>query len=474
MTKKTTPLETWRSAIADALWANTSATSLPTVCVGLGLANGDVDEALASKRKYVRTRIQLYKGPELIKLAEAVLEEFDAPGLQDLLSEVNFHSTHRISDFTRREVLKKLIPLDPLFGELGLNQLNNNLNVIAPPWDQPSEFGGVYRGVPKTFTDDVDKHYVNETDWDNFQLLEKCGALTCTQDRFFALLQRLLDPIIRKGKEQQSLAEELSTVLRPDGFGVVVTEQVSGQSVYGVQRLGNGVAGAVKNLIFASVGKKPELILRDAVSNDVEIIKHGDKCLIYDQPLPSTGLPWVTIAKWWMEREGFDDLKVARKGLGERLLRSVELTRSPGEYAIFRTYYEVFGPRLGEKLPALIPQVYLHYDPMTAAQRGNAKILERQRMDFLLLLDNHVRVVVEVDGRQHYAEGDQASPRLYAAMAAEDRRLRLKGYELYRFGGAEFSDCQIESDHRYTIGPISHDVVTEFFERLFLNHNLKL
>lgn len=50
--------------------------------------------------------------------------------------------------------------------------------------------------------------------------------------------------------------------------------------------------------------------------------------------------------------------------------------------------------------------------------------------------DRH-RVVIEVDGKQHYAQGDKASPALYADLVKEDRRLRLDGYELYRFGGYE-------------------------------------
>jgi hypothetical protein len=60
-------------------------------------------------------------------------------------------------------------------------------------------------------------------------------------------------------------------------------------------------------------------------------------------------------------------------------------------------------------------------------------------MDFLLLLPGHERIVLEVDGKQHYADGDTASPRLYSDMMAEDRRLRLRGYEVYRFGGFELS-----------------------------------
>jgi very-short-patch-repair endonuclease len=62
-------------------------------------------------------------------------------------------------------------------------------------------------------------------------------------------------------------------------------------------------------------------------------------------------------------------------------------------------------------------------------------------MDFLLLLDRHRRVVLEVDGIQHYADDDgSANTARYAEMVAADRELRLAGYEVYRFGGAEISD----------------------------------
>ncbi|WP_218220340.1 hypothetical protein [Nesterenkonia sp. Act20] len=70
------------------------------------------------------------------------------------------------------------------------------------------------------------------------------------------------------------------------------------------------------------------------------------------------------------------------------------------------------------------------------ADRSGSPLL-RQRMDFLLLFSSRHRVVIEVDGKQHYASGDKASPALYSEMVAEDRRLRLAGYEVYRFGGAE-------------------------------------
>jgi len=54
-------------------------------------------------------------------------------------------------------------------------------------------------------------------------------------------------------------------------------------------------------------------------------------------------------------------------------------------------------------LPALLPEVWLHWDPKTVAERGPNALL-RFRMDFLLLLPAGARIVVEVDGKYHHAD----------------------------------------------------------------------
>jgi hypothetical protein len=109
------------------------------------------------------------------------------------------------------------------------------------------------------------------------------------------------------------------------------------------------------------------------------------------------------------------------------------------ERILFNTYTKRYGQ--DPTTLALLPQVWLHYDPYlrpNPQQRPGAVI--RQRMDFLLLAPGRRRVVLEVDGRHHYATDDgRAAPSRYATMVAEDRRLRLTGYEVYRFGGAEFT-----------------------------------
>jgi len=202
----------------------------------------------------------------------------------------------------------------------------------------------------------------------------------------------------------------------------------------------HGVDGQPRNLIFASTGLKPEIVLLDAIDNVIEVTKNAEYCLFYDRPLDSSGLTWAQLCDWWHAEGNLDGATERDVALDLYRRLAASLGDNPVEQVLFRTYCERYGSDQGLSVPALLPQVYLHYDPTTWKQRGGrAGALARERMDFLLLAPNGRRVVIEVDGKQHYAEGDKASPQRYSQMVAEDRRLKLRGYEVYRFGGFELS-----------------------------------
>jgi hypothetical protein len=218
----------------------------------------------------------------------------------------------------------------------------------------------------------------------------------------------------------------------------------------------HGVAGELKNLIFAADGPKPEIVFSDALNNDVLVVKNEQFCLVYDRPLGAQGLTWAELTSWWADREGLTEAPAREVSLSlyRRLDRS--LGDNHAERRILRTYADRY-VRLGDGIPALIPQVYLHYDPYTRAHHApGTPPLARQRMDFLLLLPQRIRIVIECDGKQHYAgENGHADPHRYAEMVAEDRELRLHGYEVYRFGGAELTDT-----------PATGQRLAAFFDRL--------
>jgi hypothetical protein len=67
-----------------------------------------------------------------------------------------------------------------------------------------------------------------------------------------------------------------------------------------------------------------------------------------------------------------------------------------------------------------------------------------------------MRVVIEVDGKHHYAgSAGNADVQRYAQMVRGDRELKLAGYEVFRFGAAEL---QV---------PTAKEDVKAFFEALF-------
>ena len=476
MDKAAVPLDTLRNQIADAIAVHVSAHDVPRICVAVGIqlavAEGDGSDAFRSKRSYVKRRLLERSREDLLQIATRVLTEFDAPDLQDSLSELTSHADIRISVITRKEVLKTFNAVDNLSGDIDILEFLTDVfgkSVLSS--------GQIDLLIPdSSLESQIIRHYVNNSDWSNEYLLTECGALTCSQSRFFKLIGKALHPVVRRGEEQTGLAESIGTVLRHDGFDVRQTGVESRYPTFDVVRAQSGVSGSMKNLIFASVGAKPELVFSDAVNNDVEIVKNADKVLIYDLPLPASGqFLWKDLLAWWRNRENIADEVAAKNTLYLRLLQSVKTTGSPGELAIFRSYYERYGPGLGQSLPVLIPQVYLHYDPYTKRERGDEQFLTRQRMDFLLMLENGIRIVLEVDGQHHYSTEDRSSksfvadPKKYAVGAREDRRLRLLGYEVYRFGASEFSDTTLSPAR---IGPDSQEVVSAFFDRLFLKYGV--
>src|SRR5262249_47287421 len=249
--------------------------------------------------------------------------------------------------------------------------------------------------------------------------------------------------------------EELEAIARTviDEYGDDDLEQL-------VAQLGmSDVSGELKNLIFAANGPKPRIVLRDAINNVIEITENAEYCLVYDQPLTGTGLTWRELTAWWTAKQR---LRGSERDRARNLYRRLDESMAGNEHErlIFKTYAELYGGPGGFDLPALIPQVYLHYDPYTRRERGSLVPLPPQRLDFLLLLPDRKRIVMEVDGRQHYADDDgKASPGRYAKMVREDRALRLAGYEVYRFGVRELTD-----------GDASQALARQFFDSLLEKH----
>jgi very-short-patch-repair endonuclease len=312
----------------------------------------------------------------------------------------------------------------------------------------------------KSLRSQIDRHiHRNPGDWNAEEFFERLGAFDSSDRRFSLFLEGLASPDVRPDEaEQRAFVAVINLPLNGAGLELRETGSVNGYPVFEVASVHAGVRGAAKNLIFAS-SEKPDLRFRDAVNNDIEIVTNADKVLVYDRPIGTDGLRWVDLLGWWSAKEQIADQAEAKKSLYLRLRDSLP-TNSPPQRKLFEAFYKGFGQAVPH-LPALLPEVWLHWDPQTATRRGRHALF-RFRMDFLLLLPHRVRVVIEVDGKHHYCDEEgRGDVGRYAAMMHADRDLRLAGYEVFRFGAAEL------------LSEGTDLLVKNFFEALFKRHAIR-
>ncbi|RWM06849.1 MAG: hypothetical protein EOR72_31105 [Mesorhizobium sp.] len=144
----------------------------------------------------------------------------------------------------------------------------------------------------------------NLGDWSVAFLFEQIGALTCSRDRFARLIEAALHPLGRRGPDQVDLVTTINAVLRRDGYELKVDGEESGYPLYRLAPIALGVAGAPKNLIFASNCPKPEIGFSDAINNDIVILSNAASCLVYDRPIRRDGLLWSELVDWWVAGPG--------------------------------------------------------------------------------------------------------------------------------------------------------------------------
>jgi len=405
-----------------------------------------------SKRDRVRAGLAGKAVREIAEIAERVGERYGRFDLQEEALSLLEEGEPPITEITRRDIAR-------CFDSVSINGELSLVPFIKRVWPIDNMTMDDFFGLPN-LAEKIERHMVRNEDWTVSDLFGELGAWTCSRKRFASLIEAALHPLARRGQEQVQLAERLNVVFGRDGYRLEICGFESGYPIYRVTPLARGVAGRPKNLIFASIGPKPEIGFKDAVNNDIIILSNADSCLVYDRPISDDGLLWSELGDWWRTTHCETDTTAdeARQRLGKRLRESLA---SDGERGLFDTYFRRLRGTFAEALPALIPQVYLHYDPAIMARIRHRETIPRQRMDFLLLLPRKARVVIEVDGQHHFAQGGSPSLAAYAQMVRADRDLRLLEYEVYRFGANEL------------VGAAYEDTVQRFFARLFEKHRVR-
>lgn len=318
---------------------------------------------------------------------------------------------------------------------------------------------------------EISRHMdVFSDDWDFTDLFDTVLDLTnVPDDKFIYFCEQYVNPIFRRRRFDedecewidltQDCIDAINKGLSDVGIALQPAGQTAGRTKYKALPLTQGTQEPIKNIIFAAK-YKPDIVLDDALVNDIKVV-NANGALIYDQGIPADGIRWEALTKWY---ESLDSDNTEKK-MAHLFYDCLD---SEPERIFFKAYVEYIKVH-GKHLPALLPQIYMYYDPKTKAQR-EWQIFEHQKMDFMMIISPSQRIVIEIDGQQHYAEDDvvpgtqykhYASPTRYAEMMKAHREMSLAGYDVYRFGGRELW----VNDYRSEDEIISNICV--FFDSLF-------
>jgi very-short-patch-repair endonuclease len=427
--------------------------SLPITCEMLGLPAPDRGD---TKREKMANSFDAMPEVELPRLAERFLELHPPqPPVRNEIQDTLWADTAApaIPKRFRREVARAMGEDQLYLDAQRFDDLLDRLWVL----DNDS-FAVLLTGVDHSLRAEIERHvHRNPGDWSAEDLFDRLGAFSASDRRFALFLEGLASADVRPDEAaQRRLVQLVNCPLSGCGVELRETDTEGGYPVFTVVSTHVAPTGRPKNIIFAS-SVKPDLRFRDAVNNDIEIVTNADRVLVYDRPIGIDGIRWRDLQSWWAETRAIADDASAKRTLYRRLRDSLP-QNSPPQSSLFDAFHRGFGGAVPD-LPALLPEVWLHWDPRTVRERG-PQALTRFRMDFLLLLPQGVRVVIEVDGQHHYAREDgRADVARYATMVAADRDLTLAAYQVFRFGAEELQGN-------------AAGVVKKFFEALFKRYGV--
>ncbi|MFE5517334.1 hypothetical protein ACFQ9Q_06295 [Streptomyces virginiae] len=287
----------------------------------------------------------------------------------------------------------------------------------------------------------IEQHvFRNPGDWSAEDLFENVGAFEAGDARFARFLEAMVSAdVLLDESAQRRLVDTINEHIRGAAVELRETGTEGGYPRFSMVATRLAENRRPKNIIFASL-TKPDIRFRSAVDNDIEVFGDPDNTLVYDRPTPDDGLRWRDLQTWWQDTHQIPTEADAKTTLYRRLRSSLP-DNSPGQQNLFDLYHQILGSKVYD-LPALLPEVWLHWDHQTVRERGPQALL-RSRMDFLLLLPHEQRIVLEVDGSQHYTRdrGQRPDTAKYAETVAGDRDLKLRGYEVFRFGHDELREA---------------------------------
>ncbi|SFK71789.1 abortive infection family protein [Caulobacter sp. UNC279MFTsu5.1] len=212
------------SAISDA-----KAYNVPAICTGLGLHEGDTDEAMRSRYKYAISRVTEVPAADLLSVVRTYLAENEHFALSEALAKIEEASGPTITDLTRKRIID-------LYGEFPVCTEQEPIEFFKALWPIATMLeADQIPGISRTLEEAIFQHTVRNYDWDNKDVLKAIGLPAMSQRQFFRFLAASVHPMAQNHERQAVMVGEINEHLKHDGFALKIVKRISGSPVYEVQ-----------------------------------------------------------------------------------------------------------------------------------------------------------------------------------------------------------------------------------------------
>ncbi|CAA0129905.1 Uncharacterised protein [Starkeya nomas] len=210
------------SAISDA-----KAYDVPGLCRRLNLADGEEQEAFASKYKYAQKRLADVSAEQVVVSARELAAEEQRFELSEQLAKIDELNGPAVTTLTRRRLIA-LFEGRPLAREI------EDIELIRGLWPIGS-LRAPHPSDEATLEDYLHRHTIRNDDLTQRDVLETLGLLTCSRAQLFKFLAAVTAPDAFSGSEQIELAEKIDGLLRHDGYTLALAGRISGSPFYAVR-----------------------------------------------------------------------------------------------------------------------------------------------------------------------------------------------------------------------------------------------
>lgn len=231
-----------------------------------------------SKRIFAKTGIKKLSDEDIEKLALRITKEAEDVSLNKKMEKWFKDQFFEISFVTRRKLADFFDTCTDLEGRMRLDELLEKVFDIDKAYEDDSRLEFWQTVTVREFI----KQYVIDNNDISYKdmLLDILEFKYVSDQTVKKFLEIIVDPEIREKDQQDRYVNGINEIIKPDNYELVATKKVSGELIYRIHKICLRNSN-MKNLIFAPLNKKPDIVIEDAIDNDLKIVGDTGDCLFY-------------------------------------------------------------------------------------------------------------------------------------------------------------------------------------------------